>query len=48
MSLRERIEELSAANKQEFEDLFERAFPPVQPRLPLVVEVDANEVDKAA
>lgn len=25
-------------SKQEFEDLFERAFPPLQPRLPLVVD----------
>lgn len=30
-------------NKQEFEDLFERAFPPLQPRLPLVIDVPANE-----
>lgn len=27
-------------NKTEFEDLFERAFPPVEPRLPLVVDVE--------
>jgi hypothetical protein len=27
-------------NKTEFEDLFERAFPPAQPRLPLVVTVE--------
>jgi hypothetical protein len=26
-------------SKQEFEDLFERAFPPPQPRLPLVIDV---------
>lgn len=25
--------------KQEFEDLFERAFPPLQPRLPLIIDV---------
>jgi hypothetical protein len=30
-------------NSAEFEDLFERAFPPVQPRLPLVVEVSDDE-----
>lgn len=29
-----------ASNKREFEDLFERAFPPPQGRLPLVIEVD--------
>ena len=28
-----------ARNRQDFEDLFERAFPPLNPRLPLVVEV---------
>lgn len=28
-----------ARSKQEFEDLFERAYPPLQPRLPLVVDV---------
>lgn len=28
-----------ANNKQEFETLFERAFPPPQPRLPLIVEM---------
>jgi hypothetical protein len=28
-----------ANSKQEFEDLFERAFPPPNPRLPLVIEV---------
>ncbi|MGB0093502.1 MAG: P63C domain-containing protein [Solirubrobacteraceae bacterium] len=30
-------------NSTEFEDLFERAFPPAQPRLPLVVEVSDDE-----
>ncbi len=29
-------------NKKEFEELFEKAFPPAQPRLPLVIEL-ANE-----
>lgn len=28
-----------ARNQQEFEDLFERAFPPIEPRLPLVIPV---------
>jgi len=28
-----------ARNKRDFEDLFERAFPPAQARLPLVIEV---------
>lgn len=32
-----------SANKREFEDLFERAFPPAQQRLPLVVNVDAED-----
>jgi hypothetical protein len=27
-----------ADNKQQFETLFERAFPPVAPRLPLILE----------
>jgi hypothetical protein len=34
-----------SANKVEFEDLFERAFPPLQPRLPLVIEVEADDDD---
>ena len=29
-------------SKTEFEDLFERAFPPTQPRLPLVIEVEED------
>jgi hypothetical protein len=32
-----------AKNGQEFEELFERAFPPAQPRLPLVIEAVATE-----
>lgn len=32
-----------ARDKREFEDLFERAFPPVEPRLPLVIEVDEDD-----
>jgi hypothetical protein len=31
-----------ARDKSDFEDLFERAFPPAQMRLPLVVDVDAE------
>ncbi|HTW43133.1 MAG TPA: P63C domain-containing protein [Solirubrobacteraceae bacterium] len=30
-------------NKTEFEDLFERAFPPIEPRLPLVIDVEGEE-----
>lgn len=30
-------------DKREFEDLFERAFPPAQPRLPLVIEAPAAD-----
>lgn len=33
-------------SKQEFEDLFERAFPPAQPRLPLVIEAEAAEEER--
>jgi hypothetical protein len=29
-------------DKAEFEDMFERAFPPAQPRLPLVIVVDGD------
>ena len=32
-----------ARDKNEFEDMFERAFPPAQPRLPLVIEVPEVE-----
>lgn len=32
-----------ARDKREFEDLFERAFPPVEPRLPLVIEMDDRD-----
>jgi hypothetical protein len=32
-------------SKEEFEDLFERAFPPPQPRLPLVIEAPRPSVD---
>jgi len=32
-------------DKLEFEDLFERAFPPIEPRLPLVVDVEDGEDD---
>jgi hypothetical protein len=32
-------------SKMEFEDLFERAFPPLQPRLPLVIDVEDDEDD---
>jgi hypothetical protein len=34
-----------SSDKAEFETLFERPFPPVQPRLPLVINVDAVEDD---
>jgi hypothetical protein len=34
-----------SSNKREFAELFERAFPPLQPRLPLVVEVTEEEPD---
>jgi len=34
-----------AENKNQFEDLFERAFPPPQLRMPLVLEVEAEEED---
>jgi hypothetical protein len=33
----------AAETKQQFEDLFERVYPPPQPRLPLFVEVPAEE-----
>lgn len=32
-----------AHNKAEFDDLFDRAFPPAQERLPLVIDVDPTE-----
>jgi hypothetical protein len=34
-----------ARDKQDFEDLFERAFPPTQPRLPLVIHDDDDEAE---
>jgi len=30
-------------NRQQFETLFERAFPPIQPRLPLVIDLELPE-----
>lgn len=33
-----------ADNKNQFESMFEKAFPPVSPKLPLVVEIDGEEV----
>ncbi len=32
-----------AKDQREFEDLFERAFPPAQARLPLIIEADAGD-----
>ncbi len=37
-----------AHDKNEFESLFERAFPPVQPRLPLIIEVPDHDDDQEA
>jgi hypothetical protein len=37
-----------ARSKEEFEDLFERAFPPPEPRLPLVIEVAATNSGSSA
>ena len=31
-----------ADHKHHFEDLFDRAFPPTQPKLPLIVDVDED------
>lgn len=35
-------------NRQQFELLFERAFPPIQPRLPLVVDLEIEPAQEAA
>ncbi len=35
-------------SKEQFEELFEQAFPPMQPRLPLVIEVPNQDEDRTA
>jgi hypothetical protein len=32
-----------ARSKQEFEDMFARAFPPAEPRLPLAISFDGED-----